>query len=208
MKPYLQDFRDKVIEDAFGIGIVRSAKLHRVSVQSLTTWCHKKNLSFRRKPKHSKACIVCGKIFAYRGRQRVCCSRVCYYQHHHENRLCLICRKPFTVVKSKIRKFCSQSCYALSHRKAIQSPKRRGSNWNTIRRQFRQTRRMCECCGKEIAIDLHHIIPYRYFKQDFVQANNKQNLVALCKECHVMAEKKVRWIFKVLGVFSEKVKAS
>jgi hypothetical protein len=148
-----------------------------------------------------KNCIVCGKEFKYRiGDNRECCSVECRSKLHTEKRNCLYCGKEFFVIKSSHQKFCCHKCYANSSRKEKQAPKRRGSNWNSIRREFKKTSVLCEFCREEKAVDLHHIIPYKYFKSNWEQANKKQNLIALCQKCHIRIEEHIRKMFNLIKI--------
>lgn len=204
MKPYPKEFRERIIQEAQNIGLVKASKLNNISPQSLVNWCKEKDISFKRQAL-KKSCIVCGKEFTYRiGENRKCCSTKCRGIYAREKRKCLYCGKEFEVIKSKTKKYCSHQCYANSNRKENQLPKRRGSNWNTIRRRFKENPCLCEMCKKVVAKDLHHIIPYKYFKGDFNRANNPSNIIALCQKCHVKSENYIRRVFKIIEYYEKR----
>lgn len=196
---YAEDFRQKVIEDAKVMGLVAAAKANNITPQSLILWCKKIGLSFRHEGRKIN-CAVCGKkITVSEKGHRECCSRECRREFDNKKVTCAYCRKVFIVQKAVIRKFCSHECYSKSRRTNPQERKRRGSNWNTIRRRFKKNPGLCELCQIKTAEDLHHIIPFKYFNGDFERANEKTNLVALCKDCHHKTEGYVRRIFKIIS---------
>jgi len=53
-------------------------------------------------------------------------------------------------------------------------------------------------CGLVMAVDLHHIIPFKYFKGDWQRANNEANRIALCQDCHHKAERYIRKVFSII----------
>ena len=66
-----------------------------------------------------------------------------------------------------------------------------GPNWNYQKRKTRaRDNNTCQVCGirkddlkKEL--DVHHIIPFRNFGLDnYIEANNLNNLISLCHICH------------------------
>jgi len=59
---------------------------------------------------------------------------------------------------------------------------------NKIRKRDNYT---CQQCGKFPAYDVHHIIPYRLFHND-----NENNLVTLCRNCHMQIERITNFIGK------------
>ncbi len=204
MRKYKSNFRNKVIEDAKIMGLVKAANYNKISPQSIVSWCKQQNISFKRKAAIKK-CVVCGKEFKYnKSTNRLCCSQKCRKAYDVDIRTCLYCGIKYKTIKSTTRKYCSHSCYAKSNQIKNHAKKRRGSNWNTIRRQFKKDPCLCKMCNEKAAIDLHHIIPYKYFKGNWESANNEFNLIALCKDCHYKAEKHVRFIFKVIDMIENK----
>lgn len=203
-RPYPQEFRNKVISDAAIMGLVKAAQYNNVSPQALVMWCKKQNISFRYRAA-TKICIVCGKEFKYNKKlNRVCCSKECKNKNDYDIRHCVYCGKEFKVIKSKTKKYCSHDCYAKSNRITNHAQKRRGSNWNTIRRNFKKNPCLCKVCNKNMATDLHHIIPYKYFNKDWERANNETNLVALCKDCHYIVERYVRRVYKAIELIEDR----
>jgi len=65
-----------------------------------------------------------------------------------------------------------------------------GPKWNKIKKQIRDRDRVCKICGKTVEenkreLEIHHIKPYKEFNGNYELANNPNNLVALCKSCHI-----------------------
>jgi len=194
-RAYPPEKKKKIIEDAVAFGTIKAAKINNVSATTVCNYLKKAGISNKRIG-HKMKCSVCGKEFTViKGTTRHCCSRACRAKYENEDRLCLFCGKKYTVIRSKKRKYCSHSCYAKSNRITNHPPKRRGSNWNTIRRRFKANPTLCRLCEKRKATDLHHIIPYKYFQGDYERANSPQNLIPLCQKCHAIAENYVRSVF-------------
>lgn len=70
-----------------------------------------------------------------------------------------------------------------------------GANWERQQRERRKLdNRLCQVCGiKESllrrALDVHHIIPFRFFGMiNYREANSINNLISLCPICHCTAE--------------------
>ena len=74
------------------------------------------------------------------------------------------------------------------------SPKRYGDDWDKIRRIiYIRDNFTCQKCGKtKIVLDIHHIKP---FLESF--DNSLNNLVALCRSCHMKEENNLRRKTKV-----------
>jgi len=118
---------------------------------------------------------------------------------------CPICGKIFTGV----RKFCSEICE--NENQAIQKIGKNNPNWvggnNTFYyganwdRQKRQAKKRdnytCQKCGYEFGgnrfLDVHHIIPFRLF-DNYKLANKLDNLITLCRTCHIQTELETRKI--------------
>lgn len=63
-----------------------------------------------------------------------------------------------------------------------------GSGWKQVKEEVRARDKVCQGCGKTPedngrALDVHHIRPYR-----FSGSNSLDNLVALCRSCHMRGE--------------------
>lgn len=66
-----------------------------------------------------------------------------------------------------------------------------GPKWEEICAQIRQRDNYhCRNCGATGDLEVHHIIPFRRF-EDPNEANEPDNLVALCPRCHRLAETRV-----------------
>ena len=119
-------------------------------------------------------------------------------------RACAVCSKPYSVSKAQIKlrgsKYCSRKCMNLSlsvNRRAENNPNwhggpvEYGSNWSFQRKQARKrdnyTCRNCDV--KRRGLDVHHIIPIRFFENDFDSANDLSNLITLCRQCHKTIER-------------------
>ena len=65
----------------------------------------------------------------------------------------------------------------------------RGPNWQEQRQKaLERDGYSCQKCGEtDGRLDVHHIIPYRYF-DDYITANELDNLTTLCHSCHMHVE--------------------
>lgn len=75
-----------------------------------------------------------------------------------------------------------------------------GPNWRKQQRKVRKRAGYrCECCGKtqkqnKIALDVHHVKAFRSFgyipdvNDHFLAANRLDNLIAVCRSCHMKIE--------------------
>ena len=60
----------------------------------------------------------------------------------------------------------------------------RGKGWDSIRVQVkRRDKNKCRRCGTDKDLTVHHIVPYRE-----TQDNSFDNLVTLCRKCHIKVE--------------------
>lgn len=70
-----------------------------------------------------------------------------------------------------------------------------GPDWNSIRNLVRQRDSYtCQACGKKESVGAHHVhhkIPFRLFNS-LEKANELNNLVTLCADCHSLVESQVR----------------
>jgi len=121
---------------------------------------------------------------------------------------CEFCGKHYSVKESRSdnSRFCSMDCMALwksenwrgsdcpnwngGHQKSY------GPRWNSIRKDVRKRDECCRLCEMSIEEhknkygrnpDIHHIKPIKSF-DSFEQANRKENLVMLCRDCHSKVE--------------------
>ena len=72
-----------------------------------------------------------------------------------------------------------------------------GDNWNKQRRKARERDNYtCQECkyvsGGDRLLDVHHRTPFRLFGGDWKMANRLNNLVCLCRDCHVKEEIRIR----------------
>jgi len=62
----------------------------------------------------------------------------------------------------------------------------RGDTWKKDRLEILERDQfVCRKCGKEVDLDVHHIIPYRISKD-----NRPENLISLCSSCHIKLDRK------------------
>jgi len=89
--------------------------------------------------------------------------------------------------------------------------KSRGESWSKQRlKALNRDNHTCQKCDTvkselELPIDVHHIIPYRNF-DDSSEANCVENLISLCRSCHMKVERggfKIDKTGKELSVVSE-----
>ena len=73
-------------------------------------------------------------------------------------------------------------------RSKFMAPARYGDDWDAIRLIiYKRDKFTCQDCGiKDIRLDVHHISPYLYSGD-----NSIENLIALCRSCHMKAEQKI-----------------
>ncbi|AGC34480.1 HNH endonuclease [Haloarcula virus HVTV-2] len=102
--------------------------------------------------------------------------------------------------RSDIR-FCSQDCAnswqssewdaprGPDHWNWEGGPVEYGSDWNEVREEIVERDTRCQKCGCEDGLlDVHHITPLRAF-DDVTEANRQDNLILLCRSCHMKVEK-------------------
>jgi len=120
--------------------------------------------------------------------------------------VCVQCGGPFEVKKSHVsrRRCCSRECYAAWQSENVTGPdhpswrggtfRYYGPSWRAARRAVRERDRACLDCGispEELnrALDVHHLVPFRSFGVDrHKEANDLNNLIALCNVCHMNFE--------------------
>jgi 5-methylcytosine-specific restriction endonuclease McrA len=70
----------------------------------------------------------------------------------------------------------------------------RGKNWYSQREKARKRdNNTCQVCGKTIDehdtnMIVHHKVPFRFFQNDYKKANDLDNLVCVCRNCHAKQE--------------------
>lgn len=126
-----------------------------------------------------------------------------------ETRPCGGCGKeisrPHWRAKDRTNFFCDQKCFAIWKAENYTGkdnpcwrgghPPYYGPNWQ---RQSREARKrdnhQCQSCkvhedNLRRALDVHHILPIRYFEEEnYKDANKLSNLISLCEVCHTTAE--------------------
>lgn len=125
----------------------------------------------------NKACPYCQKEFyAYPSEvdTKIYCSRECMYKH-----------------KSEIGAYSGANCnfYKGGH------DEYRGPNWkNQMRLARERDKNICQECGKTKIdngnknMSVHHIVPFRFFNDNYIEANKLSNLICLCSSCHQKQE--------------------
>lgn len=122
--------------------------------------------------------------------------------------ICEYCGEGYTVKRAREEKsrFCSYNCLSLwrsenksgedSHHWKGGAEKDYGPLWNRIREEVRERDGECVSCGMGLdchqdeygrKMDVHHIVPIKEFDR-FEKANDMENLVSLCRECHAKVE--------------------
>lgn len=123
--------------------------------------------------------------------------------------ICVGCGQSFMRAKSPSKKgggkYCNRACRD-AHWKGSLNPNfqdglsisSRGPHWAKIKRDVRRRDGCCRSCGHVGRLDVHHIVPFRMF-DDHRDANQLDNLVALCRPCHRREDAARKWI-KIGGV--------
>lgn len=119
----------------------------------------------------------------------------------------MLFRKPCHI-RSQTRFFCDRTCHAqwmAQHQVGENSPTWKGGyhsyyglNWGQQSHAARKRDNYrCQGCGKrqkKRAFDVHHIKPFRLFgyipgeNDRYLEANQLENLITLCKSCHKLVE--------------------
>ena len=136
--------------------------------------------------------------------QRVWCSKRCNdrwrWSVPSRKFVCPACGRTVLIPANKIarRKYCDNACA----RRAVAPPVlhgkangnwrggqayKYGPGWKEAKERVRERDKVCQHCGKTPeengrALDVHHINPHRNSKD-----NSLENLVALCRSCHMRA---------------------
>lgn len=127
----------------------------------------------------------------------------------HITRTCEYCGKTYQTTTHQVRlrnsRFCSYGCrYAsLSIERRGENnphwnggsvdPDAYGSNWYRQKRKAKKRdNHTCQVCGYRTGgkrfLDVHHIIPIKKFNGDWQKANMLENLISLCRRCHIKVE--------------------
>ena len=135
------------------------------------------------------------------------CDTDCQLAWLRRNRVdcvCEQCGQPFSVQPALAdKRFCSAECWwawSSEHFTGQNNPNWRGgpvgyygSNWSRQTRRARKRDVTCQICGTPenvngIALDVHHIGPFREFDGDWKKANRLSNLICLCRSCHASVD--------------------
>lgn len=116
---------------------------------------------------------------------------------------CGYCEEDFSIIEWEVqnRAYCSEECRkeALSEKFSGRgNPAWRhgdhvdsyGDGWGKIAKTVRERDGECVLCGSDggpRALDVHHIIPIREYDEP-EEANVMENLVSLCRSCHMKVE--------------------
>jgi len=155
-------------------------------------------------------CIICGKVFDCKSNRdaqnKKYCSLECLGKSRQIRKTvcCIVCGTKITRRVSRIKRsdkpVCSKKCFIASisgknsHVWTGGTNSYRGTNWHRQRNKARKRDSdTCQVCGKTKRdvgqeLDVHHIRPYRLFNNDYRVANNLNNLVTLCRQCHLATE--------------------
>lgn len=164
------------------------------------------------------SCTNCGKNFTREKHRVnsniVFCSNKCASIYTGEKRRkriklsCDYCNKEITRRPCEINRedrkltFCDKNCktnYMSYFMSGHNNPnwkgghsEYRGPNWLRQRRAARErdnkTCVECGATGKDIELVIHHIVPFRFFDNDYKTANKIRNLKTLCRSCHAKQE--------------------
>lgn len=115
-------------------------------------------------------------------------------------RECEWCGSDFRTDGYDAGRFCSQECHykwrreewvgptGSDHPNWDGGPVDYGENWREVRREIlKRDGNECRICGDSSLVDVHHIVPRREFEEP-EEANTPNNLVALCRSCHMKVE--------------------
>jgi len=171
------------------------------------------NRTPQKQNKYKRICKGCGKEFNGRKDSRHCgksCSSKSVWQPRRTFEVvlkeCIECGDEFRVKPSHFdrRKYCSRKCmgeYKTKHYSGKNSAHWKGggsyyygANWRkqktTVRKRDGNKCQICGKCGSGVLVDVHHIQPFKTFKGDWVKANDINNLICLCRQCHSDVERR------------------
>ena len=129
-------------------------------------------------------------------------------------KICEWCKEEYTIHKIYVdsengrnSRFCSIECRGKDKSQSMKGENNpnyihgegylypsRGSNWGAQRRKaLKRDNHECRICKAKVSkggksLDVHHIRPYRLFENDWKKANRLNNLVTLCRQCHIDVE--------------------
>lgn len=166
-------------------------------------------------------CHICGKEFTvknYRLKNKqnsITCSRKCKTKASgggSQTVKCDWCAQPITRGNAFInnKNFCSRKCMGFWQSENMlgeKSPTWRGGcvnyygkSWSAMNRAARaRDNNTCQGCNKQQnaldhTLEIHHLKPVRLFEEPDL-ANNLENLITLCRDCHIKADVFARLLF-------------
>ncbi len=167
-----------------------------------TQYCSKECQKLR----FENECNVCGKTFRAKERSFKTCSHECRWKLNRSKLIELKCKecgsefeRPSFTVPDKNSVFCSNKCNNIYHvQKNYGTFNRYGENWYFIKKEvlsyYENTCQRCDCKFDE-SLHVHHCVPFQYFDNE-EEANNFENLIPLCRDCHVEVHSENREWYK------------
>lgn len=164
-----------------------------------------------------RRCPMCRKLFKVsesrlKHGRGIHCSAACQYAANRNKlskpilAVCIGCGGSFETCPSKLRqakgagKFCSRPCrdryWVGPLNPNWQGAGRiyaRGPHWQKIKRAIVSRDQVCQHCGTDGQLHVHHAIPFRMF-DNADEANHPNNLIALCPPCHRREDAKRKWV--------------
>lgn len=173
----------------------------------------------------STECEICGEKFRPKNKTGRFCSNECKakwmesafsgkenpnYKSSKSTKSCIQCNSDFTTYESINKSFCSNDCrgeyYSGSnHPQWVDGYEDwYGNNWESVRLEvIERDNFTCQSCNKKLSdceerLHVHHIRPLRTYDEDEIEekANDKSNLITLCRSCHPKWESISRRLFK------------
>jgi 5-methylcytosine-specific restriction endonuclease McrA len=139
-----------------------------------------------------------------RGATQEWCSAACKNQGRRERsqRRCVWCNQFFHASPSALqRRLCCSHACSVAYRAvtpnatnrvsgSVVEPQPYGALWRQRRRlALERDGRICQMCGgRPSRPHVHHIVPLRYFGEDYEAAHALTNLLTLCHPCHLRME--------------------
>lgn len=148
-------------------------------------------------------CETCGEEFVdYSHNYGKYCSRKCYglAERDRIERQCEYCGERIERKRSQMLSryvFCSRD-HVARYREEYDDfhpwegaeISKRGKNWKIQREKTLQRDGFeCQDCGSDELLVVHHKIPFREFEvEEYEEANRLENLITLCRSCHIRIE--------------------
>lgn len=169
--------------------------------------------------KVERTCPMCSTVFFVAASRLahgrgVHCSRKCQYASNREKLskpkvtcTCIGCGAQFERLESSLKnkagggKYCTRACRdrywvgdATPNYQDGSTTHNYGPHWHSTRRSaLNRDGHICQHCGIDGELDVHHEVPFRMF-DDSETANDLSNLISLCRSCHRSAEALWRWV--------------